>query len=429
LVATGSEQGNAAKSGDRVGGRYLLRHVVGSGGMGVVWEATNTWTERRVALKFMSVGDTSAPGHTVSPEQVDRFMREARATARVRHPNVVEVLDMGNDPERGGLYIVYDFLEGETLRARLDAAGRLSPDDAAAVLLPAMEGVAEAHRCGVIHRDLKPENIFLTREPRGVIVPRVIDFGIARVERGEHDLTLTRTGAAIGTARYMSPEQCRGDAAIDARTDVWALGVLWYEALTGDVPAQGTGYNQVIASVLTVDARPLRELCPEAPAHLAAAIDRSLARDRDARTPTVDAFLTALRATPASPQTTPSTPRAMPRWLLAPAGLLVAAALAARRSPAPSITTADAGPPMVAHDQPTPTVTPLSPDAAEAPRVADASTDDAPDAPDAATLAAIRRVAAPMPRRVVTHGLRDAATPTPTVTPGPSPNGAPVLEP
>ena len=307
-------------------GRYQLVRVVGSGGMGVVWEAVNTGTGRRVAVKLMHPPTVAAGRATLPADTIGRFLREARATARVRHPNVVEVLDAGRGAERAALFIVYELLEGETLRALLERRGRLAPDEAARILVPVMEGLAAAHRASVLHRDLKPENVMLAREPDGRVVPRLIDFGVARFD--DLDLAgLTRTGAALGTAHYMSPEQARGARDLDARSDVWAAGVMWFEALAGALPYEGSGYNEVLAKILTSAPPRLVEVLPDAPRPLADAIDRALAHDRANRYATVDDFLAALRV--ALCPSTAAPPRRSPRSSVASRRHAVIAACAA----------------------------------------------------------------------------------------------------
>ncbi|MFO0609905.1 MAG: serine/threonine-protein kinase [Polyangiales bacterium] len=275
-----------------VGEKYRVVRLLGGGGMGNVYEAENTWTRRRVAVKMLR------PEFSADHESEQRFMREAQTASQLSHPHVVDVLDMGRDAATGALFIVQEFLVGEELRARLEARGALPPDEALALLLPVMDGLAAAHEAGVIHRDIKPENIFLVRQPDGRVSPKLIDFGIAKALRpGERDFR-TDIPQAIGTPGYMSPEQARGDVDIDARTDVWALGVVLYEMLSGRMPYD---YNRnaevMIAMVMTRDPTPLEESAPSVPRDLCAAVGQALQRDKGRRTPSVKALADALSAT------------------------------------------------------------------------------------------------------------------------------------
>ncbi len=290
------EQG--AMAGETLAGRYRLVRLVGCGGMADVYEAVHTWTERRVAVKVLRTGrfaDSDAMA-TPAPATMERFQAEARAAARTHHPRVVEVLDMGRDRANGAVFMVQEFLVGEDLRRHLRRRGRLPTDDALALLGPLLEALAAAHEVGVIHRDVKPENIFLEERPDGPFA-RLIDFGIARIHEAESArVAVTRTGAVLGTAGYMAPEQARGQSDLDARADVWAMGVVLYEVLAGAPPFAGVNYNDVIAQVLTRRAPRLADVAPEVPAPVAAAIDRCLEPDREQRHPTMRAFAAALLA-------------------------------------------------------------------------------------------------------------------------------------
>ena len=433
----------ALSPGALIGGHYRLVRVAGRGGMGTVWEALNTWTERRVAVKVMEGGEAS--NGTASPERVERFLREAKATAKVRHANVVDVLDMGNDPEGVGLFIVYEFLDGETLRDLLDRRGSIAPDEALALLTPAMEGVVEAHRCGVIHRDLKPENILLARDSSGRVTPRVIDFGIARTDTS--DAPITRAGEVIGTARYMAPEQCRGARDLDARVDVWAFGVILFESLTGRAPFAGDGYHETIAAILTTDAPSLRAERPELPAGITAAIDRALSRDRDARYPTLRALLDALGFATASvtlasaaplsvtlASASPTRSRAVMAAALVALSFVAFVALRQSSAPATTVTPAVTLAPATVVRAPSEAIAP-SPRAPSAPApmvIAPPAT--APVVASAPVASPSRPIAsAPRVRRVIAQrpgaALSTASAPVATTPTTPLPNGAPVLEP
>jgi serine/threonine protein kinase len=277
----------AARVGSVVAGKYALHRLLGVGGMGAVYEAENTWTGRRVALKVML---PAALRQATAPE---RFLREARAASKVQHPNIVEVFDAGQSPADGALYIVQELLKGTDLRALLDTQPTLSWREAWALIGPVVEALAAAHRQGVVHRDVKPENIYLADTPAGR-VPKLIDFGIARLV--DAPINLTGSGALMGTPYYMSPEQARGLRDIDARADVWALGVVLREALTGRRPFAGDNYNAVMVAILQSDLAPTADVTRDVPAHAAAAVDRALARDPSQRFRDAAELLDALRA-------------------------------------------------------------------------------------------------------------------------------------
>src|SRR5262245_92486 len=213
-------------------GKYRLDDRLGGGGMGTVYRATHLLIDRPVALKVLSqrfVGDQTAQ---------QRFRREARAAGRMQHPNAVTVTDFGAT-EDGYLYIVMELLEGRTLRDLLAKEAPLDPARAVSIMLQVCAAVGAAHEAGLIHRDLKPANIFIEQRPNLPSVVKVLDFGVAKFAVEEHDddyKTLTQVGAIIGTPRYMSPEQCSGAAALTPASDVYSLGIILYEMLTGMAP-------------------------------------------------------------------------------------------------------------------------------------------------------------------------------------------------
>jgi len=284
--------------GETLGGKYRFERLLGEGGMGAVYAAENLNTGRRVAVKVLR-GEW-----TQQPEVVQRFLREARATTTIAHPNVVEVLDLDVDRERGIPYIVQEFLEGETLEAHLASrpGRRVDPAEALTILLPVMGALVAAHGRGIVHRDLKPANLFLSRSRSGEVVPKVIDFGIAKdVEAAPGSSHRTQAGAAIGTPAYMSPEQVSGLTDIDAQTDVWSLGIVLYEMLTGRLPFESANVNVLMAKILYEVPTPIAAHRPDLPADLQAIVAAALDRERPTRFASVNAMCSALLACSACP--------------------------------------------------------------------------------------------------------------------------------
>ena len=340
-----------ARVGTLLGGKYELQRLVGVGGMGAVYESRNAWTGRRVALKVLH------PEFAQKHEVLARFFQEAQAATRIAHPNIVEVLDLGQDPADGAFYIVQEFIDGRDLRSLLDEAGAMSPRRAVAILAPVMAALVAAHAHGVVHRDIKPENILVSRGPGGAVVPKLIDFGVSKVlDRAPSLLSRTIPGTTLGTPYYMSPEQCRGDADLDGRSDVWGVGAVLYEMLTGELAFDAPNYNSLIVKIVTGAPAPLAELAPQVPAELAGLVHRALTSALDARLPSMAAFLDALRACPldAPSAAPPPAPPVRRRRALVPAvaGLGVACALllglASRGNPVHSAPAPATPPPALA---------------------------------------------------------------------------------
>ena len=266
-------------------GRYRVVRCIGVGGMGAVYEAVHDDLEKRVALK------TLHPSMAREPEARARFLREGRAASRIRHPNVVEVFDVGQHDDT--LFLVMEHLAGEDLAALLAREGPLSVERLVDLLLPVVAAVATAHEEGVVHRDLKPENIFLAQTRNGAVQPKVLDFGISKVSGVPNAQRITGASSMIGTPLYMSPEQTQG-AAVDGRTDQYALGVILYECATGRVPYDAPElYPLMHAIVLGEHASP-RSLRPELPADFEAVIERAMAREADRRYESMHALGRAL---------------------------------------------------------------------------------------------------------------------------------------
>jgi eukaryotic-like serine/threonine-protein kinase len=276
------------RAGDVVAGKYRIEEVIGEGGMGAVYAATHTLTGKRVALKWM------LPELAADEGAVQRFIREAQAAGRIDHPNVVDVYDVGEHD--GSTFLVMEYLQGETLTSAFNRGG-LDTRHIIQLLIPAMRGVAAAHRTGVVHRDLKPDNVFLCRSGDGSYrEPKVLDFGISKVSAGEGQLNprLTRTGAVMGTPYYMSPEQVRGSSDVDQRTDVYAFGVILYEALTGRVPFDANAYSALVLEIATGTPKRLRDLRPDLPRGLEDVVLKAMARDPADRYRDVESLARAL---------------------------------------------------------------------------------------------------------------------------------------
>jgi serine/threonine-protein kinase len=280
----------SGRSSALVAERYQIVRELGRGGMGSVYEARHTWTGRKVALKTLLA-------HLASePSAVERFRREARAGVVGAHPNIAEVLDMGVDPLDGTLYLALELLDGEDLARRLGRDRSLPPLEALALLVPAMMALDAAHRAGVIHRDIKPSNLFVARSADGSVRLKVIDFGIANLADAA---PLTRSGAPMGTPQYMAPEQARGESDLDARADVWSMGVVCFEVLAGRRPFEGARYHDVLVQVLTGRPPSLRSVAPHLDSDLCAIVDRALEPERGRRHASMAAMAAALAALPA----------------------------------------------------------------------------------------------------------------------------------
>jgi serine/threonine protein kinase len=273
------------RAGTVIAEKYRLDRVLGRGGMGVVLAGEHLWTDRSVAVKIL------APELSEDEQVVQRFLHEAKAAARLKHPNVVDVLDMGKD-EEGLVYLVLELLEGESLAARLERTTTIDPKSTVEIAIPILDALAHAHEKGIVHRDIKPDNVFLSVDARGRMVPKLLDFGIAKIrDAGGKG---TKTGTVIGTPSYMSPEQALAEAPVGPATDVWSMGVVLYEALCGQLPYQAETMTGTLAAILTTDPKRLRERAPELPEGIASVVDRAMARDPIDRYPDARVFSIAL---------------------------------------------------------------------------------------------------------------------------------------
>ncbi|MFO0693305.1 MAG: serine/threonine-protein kinase [Polyangiales bacterium] len=282
---------------------YRVVRRMARGGMGRLYEAEHVRLGRRVTLKVMH------EHFAANPDLVARFEREARAASRIRHPNVLEVVDVVRTP-CGRPAIVAEYLEGNDLQVELDRHDRPTTRDAIVWTRDLARGLGAAHDAGVVHRDVKPSNVFLARTPGGIVV-KVLDFGVAKVAG---DDKLTRTGAVVGTPAYMAPEQARGALLADARSDVYAVGALLYRLATGFTPYEPGDPSTTLGRVLSEDPRPPRDLAPDLPIAVEAVVQRAMARDPSLRFESMEALASALDAIASSfersPRTLPESGRA-----------------------------------------------------------------------------------------------------------------------
>jgi eukaryotic-like serine/threonine-protein kinase len=266
--------------GKTIGGRYRVRGILGEGGMGTVFEAEHIALGRSVAVKVLHAAQAR------KKDSVRRFQREARAAGAIGHPNICGVIDLGTLDD-GSPYIVMERLVGETLGDRVAAEAGLPFDDVIDILVQVLSGLVAAHEQQIVHRDIKPENIFLTKRVGCPPLVKLLDFGVSKVTPAagvrQEDLSLTRTGMVMGTPYYMAPEQARGERDLDARVDLYACGVILYEALTGRRPFTASNYNALLMQILSATPRAASELRPALPPAFDAVIAKAMARRREDR--------------------------------------------------------------------------------------------------------------------------------------------------
>jgi serine/threonine-protein kinase len=277
--------------GSVLAGKYRVERLLGEGGMGWVVVATHLQLEQRVAIKFMHAGHT-----TDQPDAVARFLREARAAARIQSEHVARVADVGT-LDNGAPYLVMEYLEGQDLEALLQSRRPIPLMLAVDYALQACEGLAEAHAAGIVHRDLKPANLFLARRSDGTVRVKLLDFGISKLAPlmgGTPDVGMTSTQALMGSPLYMSPEQLRSSKNVDRRADIWSMGVILYEMFGGRSPFEADTLPEVCARIMAEPPATLGSIKPELPPALDGVIMRCLEKDPMRRFPDVASLAQAL---------------------------------------------------------------------------------------------------------------------------------------
>ncbi|NUO53929.1 MAG: serine/threonine protein kinase [Polyangiaceae bacterium] len=258
------------KQGDLVASKYRLQSRLGQGGMGVVWSAAHAQTGREFAIKFLHPVVAAA-----SEDARRRFLQEARTSARVNHPNIIDILDVG-ELEDGSLFLVMELLEGMNLGEALRAEPRFNARDLFLIVAGAAMALGAAHSVGVIHRDVKPPNIFLHRDRSlGQVRVKMLDFGVSKV-LADGDGMATHSGSLLGSPRYMAPEQAISATSADGRSDIWSLGVILYEALTGQFPHDGDSSNSLVIAIATKPPKPISQVAPTLPPAVRQLVDDCL---------------------------------------------------------------------------------------------------------------------------------------------------------
>ncbi len=267
-------------------GNYLVTQKLGEGGMGSVYLAEHPTIGKKVALKVLHTEYSS------NKEVATRFFNEAKAVNDIQHPNIVDIVDFGIIQGREQLvYFIMEYLAGETLAHLIRREAPLPPERALTIALQVADALSASHRCGIVHRDLKPDNVILVSRGREKDFVKILDFGIAKLTT--EGASRTRTGLVMGTPAYMSPEQCEGRAALDQRTDIYALGIVLYEMLVGRVPFIGEAYGEILVQHLTQLPRPPSQF-RILNAHVEAVVMKALEKRPDMRYPTMDEFLRAM---------------------------------------------------------------------------------------------------------------------------------------
>ncbi|MEO7038219.1 MAG: serine/threonine-protein kinase [Polyangiaceae bacterium] len=270
--------------------KYRIVRLIGQGGMGEVYEGENVAISRRVAIKVL-LGEAA-----MNADIVQRFEREAQAAGRIGNDHILEVLDLGALPT-GDRFMVMEFLDGEPLNGRIERLKQLSAAQAVPLIVQALAGLSAAHQAGIIHRDLKPENLFVLKQKAGVPdYVKIIDFGISKFSQLSNEgMKMTKTGSVMGTPYYMSPEQANGSREADARSDLYAMGVIMYECVTGAVPFDGKTFNELLFKIVLSEAPRPTVLNPSLDPAFEAIIMKAMAREVGDRFQTCEEFSEALR--------------------------------------------------------------------------------------------------------------------------------------
>jgi eukaryotic-like serine/threonine-protein kinase len=308
--------------GQLIEGKYRIVRLIGEGGMGAVYEGENVRINRRVAIKVLHAG------YTENKEVLQRFEREAQAAGRIGNEHILEVLDLGELPNKDH-YIVMELLDGEPLSGRIKRLTRMTPFDLGPLTRQMLEGLKAAHDAGIYHRDLKPDNIFILRQRGGrPDFVKIIDFGISKFQPLSGDgMKMTRTGAVMGTPYYMSPEQASGSQEADHRSDLYSIGVIMFEAVTGQVPFEAATFNQLMFKIVLSDVPRPEAYVPDLDPAFASLISKAMARDVSQRFQTAQDFMDAIDAWLKSGTAVTVPPTADPAAAaLLPAGARVSAA-------------------------------------------------------------------------------------------------------
>jgi serine/threonine-protein kinase len=268
--------------------RYRIIRLLGEGGMGSVHLAEHVGLNKRVAVKFLHLELAG------QEDVVKRFDQEARVAASIRHKNIIEVYDVGLSAD-GDPFLVMEYLEGESLGSLMKRTGPMDLGAACAVMEPVLLALAAANRQEIIHRDLKPDNIFLVHQPDEPPVVKIIDFGLSKITTSSPDMSCTQTGSILGTPAYMSPEQARGVSKIDHRSDLYSVGTILFEMLTGALPYSGQNFTEFFAKLLTEEPRSPREVFPAFPVEAEPILRKALRKNPDERFQSAVEMLEALK--------------------------------------------------------------------------------------------------------------------------------------